>query len=107
MDIEGPALWQSGYVRALLFGGPGFHRFGYWAPTWHCSSGHAALASHVPQLEGPTTKIYNYVPGGFGEKKKENKKKKKKIDNRLAQVPIFKKKKKRMDIEVSGARLSP
>ena len=23
----------------------------------------------MPQLEGPTTKIYNYVLGGFGEKK--------------------------------------
>ena len=28
-------------------------------------------ASHMPQLEGPTTKnIYKYVPGDFGEKKK-------------------------------------
>ena len=26
----------------------------------------------MPQLEGPTTKnIYNYVPGGFGEKKEK------------------------------------
>ena len=25
----------------------------------------------MPQLEGPTTKIYNYVLGGFGEKKKK------------------------------------
>ena len=23
----------------------------------------------MPQLEGPTTKLYNYVLGGFGEKK--------------------------------------
>ena len=34
----------------------------------------------MPQLEGPATKIYNYVPGGFGEIKQE-KKKKKKIGN--------------------------
>ena len=27
----------------------------------------------MPQLEGPTTKIYNYVPGGFGEKKEKSK----------------------------------
>ena len=27
----------------------------------------------MPQLEGPTTKIYNYVPGGFGEEKEEKK----------------------------------
>ena len=25
----------------------------------------------MAQLEGPTTRIYNYVPGGFEEKKKE------------------------------------
>ena len=29
----------------------------------------------MPQLEGPTTKIYNYVLGGFGEKKAGGKKK--------------------------------
>ena len=45
----------------------------------------------MPQLEGPTTKIYNYVLGEFGEKKK----KEKKIEwqQLLAQVLIFKKKK--------------
>ena len=34
----------------------------------------------MPQLEGPTTKIYNYVLGEFGEKKQKEKK------NRLATV---------------------
>ena len=29
----------------------------------------------MPQLEGPATKIYNYVPGGFGEIKQKKKKK--------------------------------
>ena len=29
----------------------------------------------MPQLERPTTKIYNYVLRGFGEKKKKKKKK--------------------------------
>ena len=29
----------------------------------------------MPELEGPTTRIYNYVLGGFGEKKKKKKKK--------------------------------
>ena len=33
--------------------------------------GHAGAASHMPQLEGPTTKIYNHVPGGFGGKRKK------------------------------------
>ena len=35
----------------------------------------------MSQLEGPTTKIYNYVLGGFGEKKGKKEKKKKKIGN--------------------------
>ena len=43
---------------------------------WHCSSGQAEAASHMPQLEGATTrKIHNYVLGGFGEKKEKFKKK--------------------------------
>ena len=33
-----------------------------------------AMLSHMSQLEGPATKIYNYVPGGFGEKKQKKKK---------------------------------
>ena len=37
------------------------------------SLGHVEVASHMPQLEGPTTKIYNYVLGAFGEKKQEKK----------------------------------
>ena len=38
------------------------------------SLGHVEAASHIPQLEGPTTKTYNYVLGGFGEKKAGKKK---------------------------------
>ena len=45
----------------------------------------------MPQPEALTTRIYNYVLGGFGERKKE-KKKKKDWQQLLAQVPIFKKK---------------
>ena len=33
----------------------------------------------MPQIEGSTTKIYNCVPGGFGEKKEKIKSEKKKI----------------------------
>ena len=44
--------------------------------AWHCSLGHVEAASHIPQLEGPTTKTYNYALGRFGEKKSEKKKKK-------------------------------
>ena len=62
--------------------------------TWHRSSGHVEAASHIPQLEGPATKIYNYVRGGgVGGEIKE--KKKKDWQQLLAQVPIFKKKKKK------------
>ena len=39
---------------------------------------HAEAASHMAQPEEPTTRIYNYVLGGFGEKPK----KRKKIGNR-------------------------
>ena len=58
---------------------------GSWVWTWHCSSGHAEAASHIAQPEGPTTRIYNYVLGGFGEeekRKRKKKKEKKKIHNR-------------------------
>ena len=40
-----------------------------------CSSGHAEVASHMAQPEALTTRIYNCVVGGFGEKEKEKKKK--------------------------------
>ena len=53
-----------------------------------CRHGHAEAVSHVPHLEGPTTKICNYILCGFGEKKQ----KKKDLQQLLAQVPIFKKK---------------
>ena len=44
-----------------------------WAQTWPCSLGHVEAVSHIPQLEGPTTRISKYVLGGFGEKKQEKK----------------------------------
>ena len=52
---------------------PGVRWFGSWAQAWHHSSSHAEAVSHIPQPEGPTTTIYNYVPEGFGEKKKTGK----------------------------------
>ena len=69
-------------------GGPGFRQFRSWAQTWHCSSGHGEVVSRMPQLGGPTIKIYRYILGGFGEKKAG---KKKDWQWLLAQVPIFKK----------------
>ena len=44
----------------------------------------------MPQLEGPATKIHNYVLGGLGEKKQRGKRKED-WQQLLAQVPIFKK----------------
>ena len=44
--------------------------------TWHRSSRHAEAQSHKTQPEALTNSIYNYVLGGFREKKKEKKKKK-------------------------------
>ena len=38
--------------------------------TGHHSSDHTEVASHIAQPESLTTRIYNYVLGGFGEKKK-------------------------------------
>ena len=42
--------------------------------TWHHSSSHAEVVSHIAQPETFTTRIYNYVLGGVGEKKKGEKK---------------------------------
>ena len=46
-----------------------------WARTWHRSSGHAEVASHMPQPEALTTRIYNYVPGGLWEEEEEEEEK--------------------------------
>ena len=43
------------------------------------------------QLEGPTTRIYNYVLGGLGEKKEEEGKKKEDWPQMLAQGQSLKK----------------
>ena len=80
--------WPSCYGCVLSFGGLRFGWVGSWAWSGHCSSSHAEAVSHVAQLEGPTTRIYNYVLRGFVE----NKKKRKDWQQMLAQVPVFKKK---------------
>ena len=51
----------------------------------HSSSSHAEAASHIAELERPTTRIYSYVLGGLGEKKK-------KLATDVSSRPIFKKK---------------
>uniref|UniRef100_A0A9L0I8M7 ATP binding cassette subfamily G member 1 n=1 Tax=Equus asinus TaxID=9793 RepID=A0A9L0I8M7_EQUAS len=54
-------------------GGPVFRRFESWARTWHCSSDHAEAASHMPQLEEPTTKNTQLCTGGLWGEKGKNK----------------------------------
>ena len=49
----------------------GFTNSGSWARTWHHSSGHVEAASQIAQPEALTTRTYNYVMGGFGEKTKK------------------------------------
>ena len=51
--------WPRGLVVKFVRSAAGslvFHWFESWARTWHCSSNPTEAASHVPQLEGPTTK---------------------------------------------------
>ena len=67
------AEWLSSHAQLQ---GPGF---GSWALTWHCSSGHVEAASHIPQLEGRATKIYNCVRGWWGAVVGEIKAGKKKV----------------------------
>ena len=68
-SCPGAGAWPSGQVRSLCFGGPGFRWVRSWARTWHHSSSHAETASHMPQLEGPTTKNIQLCAGGhWGEK---------------------------------------
>ena len=59
----------------------------------------------MPQLEGPTTEIYNCVLGGLGEKNQKNKQTKDDWQQLLAQVPIFGKKKKRIALPSPVATL--
>ena len=67
--------WPRGRVvkfACSAAGGPVFPWFGSWARTWHCSSGHAGAASHMPQLEESTMKnIQLCTRGLWGEKGKK------------------------------------
>ena len=67
-----PRGWPRGWVvkfSCSAAGGPVFCWFESWARTWHCSSNHAEAESHMPQLEGPTTKnIQLCTRGLWGEK---------------------------------------
>ena len=51
---------------------PGVRQFASWPWTQHHSSSHGEVMSHIAELEGPKTGIYNYVLAGFEEKKRED-----------------------------------
>ena len=71
------AQWLS--LRAL-FRRPRVYQFESWVQTWHRSLGHAEAASHMPQLEGPTTKNTQLCTRGlWGETGKIKSLKKKSI----------------------------
>ena len=57
------AEWLSSHT---ILPGPGVRHFGSQAWTWHCSSGHAEVMSHIAQPGGSTARIYNYVLEGLG-----------------------------------------
>ena len=64
--------WPRGRVVEFAHsaaGGPVFRWFKSWARMRHCSSSHAEEASHMPQLEGSTTKNIQLCTGGFGGEK--------------------------------------
>ena len=67
-----PALGAQGFIRMDL------------APLINHTEGESCIA----ELEGPTTRIYNYVLGGFREKKK----KKKRLATDVSSGTIFNKK---------------
>ena len=81
--------WPCGQVVKFTHsaaGGPVFCWFETWARTWHCSSNHAEAASHMPQLEGLTTKnIQLCTRGLWGEKGKTKIFKKKKKEETESQ----------------------
>ena len=53
---------------------PRVSRLGSWVQTWHCSSGHIEAASHMPHLEGATTKNTQLCTGGLWGKEERGKK---------------------------------
>ena len=65
-----PCGWEVKFTCSAA-GGPVFRWFESWARTWHCSLNHTEVASHMPQLEAPTTKNIQLCTGGFGDKKEK------------------------------------
>ena len=68
-----PWGWPHGQVVQFSCSSSVAQGFASWVRTQHRSSSHAEAVSHIVKLEGPTTRIYNYILGGFGEKRKGKK----------------------------------
>ena len=67
----GAGLMAECWVCMLCFGGPGFAGLDPGHGPTHHSSSHAVVASYKEELEGLTTRIYNYILELWGGKKKE------------------------------------
>ena len=67
-----PALWLS--VMRSAWAVQGFASSDPGRGHGTGSSGHAEVASYIAQPEALTTRMYNYVLGGFGEKKRKKRK---------------------------------
>ena len=73
MSFRGRSHGQVVKFAHSAAGGPVFRWFASWARTWHSLLSHAEAASHMPQLEGPTTKNVQLCLGGLWGAKEKNK----------------------------------
>ena len=71
MATSGLAQWPLWLSSRALLQRPRVRGFRFWRVPTHCSSSQAVAASHIEELEGLKTVIYNYVVGLWGEKEKE------------------------------------
>ena len=69
--------------------------FANWDPGCRLST---TSEAHTAEPEGPTTRIYNYILGDFGEKKKKIKR----LATDVSAGPILKKKKERKKKDFDG-----
>ena len=68
----GSQPWWSSNWSSMLSALAAQVRFLGVKPRHLSVSSHAVVVAHVEELQGLTTRIYNYVPGLWGEKKKRN-----------------------------------
>ena len=98
----------SGQVVKFAFSAlvaPGFVGLDPGRRPMHCLSSHAEVASHIGEPKGPTTRIYHYVLGDFGEKKEG--KNKKRLATDVSSSANLKKKRKRKKMLPIGHPCTP